>query len=259
MAIEHVPIYKPAKKTIQEQFTGYVVFFVIVYGIWIVLEAILKALFFPIKVLITSDKEKFEAQVKANQKKILLRRDVRQQYASEAANPFCQYVERFKIHPEEYRSDPDNKYYQDWFAALQNGTILDSKLVWAPEVYSIDTCDNVEVTRDFLDYFSNQVEMHLQSSFPTKIAFLRTVRAMYPEFTPKFSVMLSEIQNLSEKVKAQELRTELIEAIVSKGIPATLANAFINISSDVNDIKKFIKISKACLENNFQEPINFII
>lgn len=253
MSIEHIPLYKPAKKSIGEQISAYVVFFILVYGIWFVIASFFKMLFYPFYALITSDKEKFLEKVKENKLKVAKRIQYRKDFMVNPENPFFQYVERFKVRPDEYKNSSSNQYYQDWYASFQNGTLLDPKLSWAPEVYEELKCGDLRISQAFLDYLSNQVQLHMKVSFPKQLAFLKTIREMYPEFTPKFSVIISEIKNNQEQAKSQALQYELIEAIMAKGITRGLAKEFLNLSQDANEIKRYIFIAKAALERGFTE------
>ena len=102
---------------------------------------------------------------------------------------------------------------------------------------------------EFLDYLSRQVELHVHNgNWRERRAFRTTIRYLYPEFTPKLSVIPSEIEEMREKVTEKGLRDELISEVVKKGISEYLVEEVIK---DPKHIKERMVLAKKCSEKKY--------
>jgi hypothetical protein len=116
---------------------------------------------------------------------------------------------------------------------------LDTELVGVPNVYLQDCLKENHINGAFLDYFKNQVELHQTCPWGRRHRFLMTIRNFYPEFTPKFSVIPSEIEALREDAKAGEAVNELQAEMMKKGVKDYIAVSIIrDFGNDPEAFKK---------------------
>ncbi|MBE3087013.1 MAG: hypothetical protein IMZ64_12450, partial [Bacteroidetes bacterium] len=195
--MKHYQVPVPKKKTIGEQAADTLVYLVVCGTIYYLLTLIAKIFIAPFKILFMSDRGRFAAKLERARAKIRTREVVRMEFDMSEGNPMFQYLVRFKQAPDCYRNDPDNEMYRKWFESLKNGTILDTELCWAPDVY-VKTPTGSMYNRDFLNYFSRQFDLHGAADLKSKVKFMRTIRKFYPEFTPRFSAIPGELKDLYE-------------------------------------------------------------
>jgi len=251
--------FKPTEpsrpKTAGEQVKDMAVYMLVMGAVYFVFYFLFLAITWPFRMLFRSPRQSFQANLDQMKVKVTKRTLARKAYDSDESNPLFQYVERFRLHPELYQMDQDSNQYQEWFENMKSGKILDTKLNWAPEVYC-NLNDNLFVSGEFLDYFSRQVELHQAESFRSQVHFLRTVRNLYPEFTPEFSKIPKEIEGYRDEVKCFELQEELIQTIGGKGISKKLAEELVSITKSSEELKQAILTVKECEAKGFGEEMS---
>jgi hypothetical protein len=114
---------------------------------------------------------------------------------------------------------------------------LDTDLMGVPNVYLKDCLGKAHINDAFLSYFENQVELHLTCPWGRRHKFLRTIRELYPEFTPRFSVISSEIKTLREDAQEGKLIEELYKEVRKMGVDKLTTTSLIEKYGD--DPKKF--------------------
>ena len=211
------------KKSIGESAKESAVQFMWVVGIFAVLYFLFRGLTYPIRMLLRSDREKLDRELERVREKVQARKLVRESYRSDT-------------------NDPINKYgtaeAERLIADLRDGKIVDTELRWAPEVY--EDQPELVMSTAFLDYFTRQLNLCRVAGYKVKVAFLKTIRNYYPEFTPKYSVLESEVANYREELRTEQLYAELIALIVSKGVPADLARSLVESGMSVENIQELI-------------------
>lgn len=244
----------PRMKSAGEQAKDMVVYLLTVGAIYLVLYWIFLVVTAPFKFLFMSDGQKLGAKIKRAKEKIACRDALRRKYAEDEGNPMNQYVNRFKLYPEEYREDPENEQYRLWFEGLKNGTLLDTELRWAPDVWR-ETADGKVITEEFLNYFARQAELHAERGVGIRMAFLKTVRNLYPEFTPRFSVIADEIEEMRERAKAGELYAELTAELEKKGVPKELAGELLKMNLGLEKLREAIVTVKRGLDRGYSQAM----
>lgn len=219
-----------------------IIYYAVVYTVKIITA--------PFRILFMSDRQRFAGQVERAKAKVRARALAREAYDTSEANPMYQYLLRFKVSPEQFKNDSDNKVYQEWFENLKNGMLLDSDLNWAPEVYEKVYGENV-LNGGFLDYFSQQYDMHLVAGLRAKLRFMRTIQKFYPEFTARFSVIPSELADLRARLQNQKIRAEILGFMEGSGVPLEIAEMLIREKTSAADIKAAIRVVQKCQARNY--------
>jgi hypothetical protein len=243
----------PKKKSAGEQVKDMAFYLVIMAAVYFVFYFLFLIISWPFRMLLMSDRQRFQAKIDQGKAKILKRTELRKAFEVSDSNPLFQYIERFKLHPLMYLQDPDNDQYEAWFEEMKEGKILDSKLMWAPEIYRASKENGLSMNPSFLDYLSRQLELHTSKGLGSQVLLMKTIRDLYPEFTPKFSVIPSEINNYREEVKSEDLQEELIKTIGGKGISKELAQELVNWAMNTDELKKAVLVSQKCFKNGFCE------
>jgi hypothetical protein len=242
----YVPPPEPKRKSIGEQAQDTIVYLIAVVAIYSILVFMVKIITAPFRILFMTDKQRFAAQLEKARAKIVARECARKVYELSESNPMAQYLSRFKYFPEQYNGDTENETYRVWFDNLKKGTVLDSGLYWAPDVYEVSEEGTKEYSVDFLDYFSRQVEFIKEAPLGAQLKFVRTLQKYYPEFTPNLSVIPSELKDFYERVHSQNLHKELVNVIVGSGIPWDLAEGLVNENLSPADLKAAIRLLQKC-------------
>ena len=238
-------------KTAGQQIMDMLIYLVIVGVIYYAIIFILKIITTPFRILFTSDSQRFEANLIKAKAKVRAREFVRAGYDVLEDNPMYQYLVRFKYSPDKFKGDPENESYRVWFENLKKGTLLDTDLKWAPEVYVKNSNGTSIYNGDFLDYFSRQFDLHEGAGLVTKIKFMQTIQKFYPEFTPKFSVIPSELKDLYARLQSKELHNELIEVINGSGVPVDLAEGLVNETMTPAEVKASIRVMQKCIARKY--------
>lgn len=229
------------KKTASEKIKNSIFDFVVVMVVYWILVSLVQVLLEPFRILFMSDRQRFASKMAKAKEKIEKRVYNRKIYDEDPNNMLSLYLERFKIHPDKYVGDCNNDNILNWFNGLKNGILLDTDLTWAPEVYEGDL-----ISENFLNYLLNQVELHRNSSLRDQVSFMKTLRNFYPEFTPKYSVLLSEIKGFQEKAKAQALTQELTDVVIGSGVPDELAQELVKAYLTPKELKEAITVVRGC-------------
>jgi hypothetical protein len=188
---------QPAKKSAVADLKESVFYFAIIMILYYLIMGIWKILSAPFRAIFVTDRAKLERAIKVAKEKMSLR-DRLLFYSRDGED-----VEGFYIlAPVEGRDEDD----------------LDTELMCVPNIYLEDYKGKRYIGEEFLNYFEHQVELHLQAPWGRRHKFLQTINRLYPEFTPKFSVVLSEIESLREEARAARLSKELIDEMVKMNI-----------------------------------------
>jgi len=242
---------EPKKHTAGEQVKDTLIYLIVAGTIYYIIVLIARVVTAPFRILFMTDKQRFQARLDKDRAKIKARRLMRAAFDASEANPMYQYLLRFKYSPEQFKNDPDNGFYKSWFEDLKKGTLLDTHLVWAPDVYGMSVVGTRMMNESFLDYFSQQFDLHENASLGDKIRFMGTIRKFYPEFTPKFSVIPSELADLRARLQSRKLHNELLEVISGSGVPLDLAESLVNKDMSSAEIKASIRVMQKCLARKY--------
>jgi hypothetical protein len=210
-----MPVKKSVKADLKETAFSFIIALIgyyLIIGIWNIFAA-------PFRALLMSDKKKLARTIKI----ALEKKEMRDRILF-----FSREVEY------------DEKLLQRVLVPVldRDKDELDSDLMAVPTIYKKDCKLNYYLSEEFLDYLQHQVELHLKGSFNDQHRFLRTIRKYYPEFTPKFSVITSEIVSLMEEAKSVRLTKELI-AEVSKATGLNIYDAQRFVYRNENNPEKF--------------------
>ena len=216
----------PAKKSASADLKETAFYFIFILAGYYLIMGIWKVLTNPLRALLTSDKTKLARTIKIAQEK----KDRRDHIL-------------FHSREVEYNAERGQTVLLPIWDRDENA--LDSDLMAVPTIYDRDYNRKYYINEEFLDYLQQQVEMHLSSSFRDQHNFLRTIRKYYPEFTPKFSVIPSEIEALREEAKSARLTEELIAEVVKSGIPDRIVKKLILRNADNPEgFKKDLAVAK---------------
>lgn len=244
----------PRKKSLGEELKEDLIYWVLIMIVCGIFYALFQIIVAPFRFLLSSPKERFAKEVANKRRKVQERIGRRIMDGQDINFPINQYIERFILNPGKYVNDSDNRAYKEWHDALKKGILLDTELRWGPVVYKEDYEEHNNWNIEFLDYLQSQVNMHRQDTLLSRHKFMNTIRSYYPEFTPKFDVILSEIKSYKERAKAGYLKTELIDEIVKKGISRDLALGIVNSSEKTPEtIPQKITLVKGCLQRQYCE------
>jgi hypothetical protein len=222
------------KKSLGEQVKETATELVWVFVIYLVLYWLFMAVTWPFRAMFRTDKENLERKLERVREQIRARKELRKSCLADPNDPLNVYLE-YKLHPEKGENP-----YAGWFEDLKAGRIADPALRWAPEVYN----EEKVMSPEFVEYLARQIAVCRASGIGTKTALLRTVRRYYPEFTPKYSVMVSEVEAFRKGALTRELCGELVGAITAKGVPEAVARSFVDSGKTVEEIQKLIPVVK---------------
>jgi hypothetical protein len=238
------------KKTAAEEVRANIFTAVLAVVIYYVIVCTLKALFSPLRYLFASSKELYAEDEQKALEKVHNRKVKRGYHTTDEDSMLNQYIERFQKNPLKYAKDASNVLYKEWYEAYQNGTLLDSILEWAPEVYVEDENYDRSPNPEFLFYLGRQVDLHNHAGFRDRHVFLKTIGDFYPEFTAKLSVIPSEIDEMREEITAKDLKNELVSEITTKGVGQKFVESI--LKQDLpHQLKKNILLARKCSENNY--------
>jgi hypothetical protein len=236
------------KKTAAESAKETIIYVIVMMVFYYVVLWVFKAIAAPFRIIFISDRQRFSEKLSRDKQKVINRMSLKEQYNENPDNPLFQYIERFKINPDLYVYDSDNQIYGDWYKDLKSGKIIDSKLLWAPDVYK---GEDASINPDFLSYLERQITLHTKAGLKDRIKFLNTIRSLYPEFTSRLSVMVNEIADYCKEVETSDIEEELVQLLEGNGVSKNLAKALIKQSNSPDNLKQSIGIVKACLEKDF--------
>jgi len=209
---------RPAKKSASTELKESILYFVIIMVVYYLIMGIWNILVAPFRAIFETSRTKLE-------------RDIRIAKEKKARRDFQLFHLR--------GSTVDTLYNHILNPVERDENDLDTELTGVPNVYLKCYADQTHINMAFLDYFENQVELHLMSSWGRRHRFLRTIRDLYPEFTPKFSVIPSEIEAMREDAREGELVNELVDEIVKKGVSCSRAEEIVkDFGNDPEGFKK---------------------
>jgi hypothetical protein len=240
-----MPAKKSAGEELKQAFTAWIIIVFAYYLITLVVKAVLA----PFKLLFDSDKEKLERTLN----NVRTRKEARRIRGANAVRDqmLYEYVQRFKVNTNAYKNDPKNDQYKDWYEAWKSGTLLDSELMYAPDIWIKDYEKNNYMNAEFLDYLEKQLDMHLHTGSDKRHLFLTTIKNYFPEFTAKLSLISGEIGSWRDKSLAKNLKMELIDSIIAKGVTKEVAIFIVNSTDDPDTVKKAIVVARRCSELDY--------
>lgn len=250
--------YQPPKKSVGEQMMEDLFTIAIVSFIIYVICGFFKILFYPVTWLFKTSRELHEEDIQ----KALQKKQAREQYLlqirSDPNDPMNVYLERFTENPEEYKGDPLNDDYLEWYLHWRNGDILDSRMRWAPDVYVKINGKNT-INGEFARYLEIQYELHKEAGWASRHCFLQTIRKYFPEVTPKMSVMWDDIEALKDRAKTRELKAELSDEIRKFGISEEVSEQLCNQNISGKEIMKKARVIKKCIERGYSQSASLFI
>jgi hypothetical protein len=226
---------KPVKKSTAQDLKESAFYFIVIIGVYYLILGIWRIFTAPFRALFVSDQTKLNRKIEIAKEKKLLR-------------------DRILFHSREGEYVPVEKgscfrYYALTPVPMEEDE-LDSKLMSVPTIYYKDIFGRYYISREFLDYLQHQLELHLQSSVGDQRKFLRTIRRLYPEFTPRFDTIESEIKDLMEESNAVVLTRQLITEMEKAGIPNYVARAIVQKNgNDPEALKKEFILAKKNLKS----------
>ena len=213
---------QPAKRSAASELKEGVFYFAIIMVVYYLIVGIWKILTAPFRAIFETDRIRLDRAIKIAKEKMSLRD--RLLFHSRDGKDVRESVHTiYMLAPVEGRDKDD----------------LDTELMYVPNIYLENYKGKRYISEEFLNYFEHQIELHLQCSWGRRHKFLHTVDRLYPEFTPKFSVMLSEIEALREEAKAARLSKELIDEISNRGVSKYDARQL--LLQNENDPEKLMK------------------
>ena len=227
---------EPAKKTPGEEFRDNIIFTIVGYFIIYLVASIMDFILNPFgkdvdKKILDKITKKQTARMDRN-------------VSDNPDDPMNQYYQRFIGRPKDFRRDPDNEMYKNWFNEWRSGNILDSDLRWAP------SCD-YEITPTFLKYLKRQLNLHKGASLMRRLLFINTIHRFYPEFTPSLNQLSRDIAKYEAQMNLDDVRSNLKSEIEKYGLDETLADYLINKDFSTTKLKKTAQFLKQCMEYGY--------
>lgn len=149
-----------------------------------------------------------EDMLSAMVNRIEKRNEVRQEYACNENNPLTLYVK-------------GEDRYKEWHRRWLNGEVLDTNLLWAPEVYLQFNEEEKVFNGAFVNYLEVQIALHEKANMVRHLE--RTLRKYYPEFASSISETRKDIVALRERIVARKLQEELCREIMKTGLDRRMA------------------------------------
>jgi hypothetical protein len=231
----------PSKaKTVGESFFENLAFLIVVGFFAVLLERLVSFLFTPFQ---SYSRGMFEDLVNKEIENKKSRRARRQEkFDNDESDPMHQYQLRFLTDAENYKRDLDNAVYFAWYKEWKAGNVLDTMLKWAPSVETkMET-----INPNFLDYLEIQMNLHKKLFGIKNDAFLSNIRHCYPEFTPTFEGIETDLCYYREEVVEEDLHEELHSALAERGLCDELVTYLEEKSLSPTKVKKAMKIFLAC-------------
>lgn len=233
--MKHSQIRPVPKKSWSEQATEDLVFVAITIFLVYVITGLFKVLFWPLRYLfMTSGQIELEDLERAKQKI-----EQRGEYLKACREDPSDWIYQF-------RKNPENPEYMEWYILWRDGKLLDSKLRWAPDVY-VDGKFN----KEFLWYLQIQLNHHHRASWANKTCFRSTIRKYFPEVSPKFAEMQGDIEALLERVKIHEAEAELLNAIREFGLPKEISAKLVKEDISGTELREKALVIKRGIEKGF--------
>lgn len=229
---------EPDRKSAQEEFRDNLILTVVGYFIVYVVASIMDFILNPFGKEEDIDKKILEKISKKQQAR--MKRDLCTKYD----DPMNQYHQRFVESPQDFRGDPDNDMYKEWFNEWRAGNILDSDLRWAPSF-------EMEITSTFLKYLKRQMNLHAKAPLIRRLLFLNTLHRYYPEFSPSLNYLARDIEKYEASMNQDDVQSKLKSEIEKFGLDETLANYLINKNLSASKLKKTVQSLKQCVEYGY--------
>jgi len=227
---------EPAKKSAHEEFRDNIIMTIIGYFVVYVVASVMDFILNPFGKEKDIDNKILE--------KICKKQQARQERKLCSEDPMSQYYQRFIERPKDFRGDPDNEMYRDWFNEWRAGNILDSDLRWAPSF-------DVEMTSTFLKYLKRQMNLHSKASLMRRLLFINTLHRYYPEFSPSLNELARDIERYESQMSKEDVRSNLKAEIEKYGLDDTLADYLINKNLSASKLKKTAQFLKQCVEYGY--------
>lgn len=196
-----MPTPAPAK-SLGEKMGEYIIILIVTNVIAFLLKRFVDFLFLPLASLTATHDGAANRILFRIQKKQLSRDIRRYEISRDADDPMVKYSIRFIEEPDQYKSDPDNAVYLQWFTEWKKGNIADPTLRWAPSCLEPDDT----MRRNFIQYLKIQWAIHKKAHFLKKLVILDTVRRYYPELTPTFKGMECDLANYETEAIGETCR-----------------------------------------------------
>lgn len=187
-------------------------------------------------------------EVKALMSKKQAKREIRlNKLAEDASDPMSQFSLRFLEKPELFRGRSENAKYRAWYDEWKKGNVIDSTLRWAPRCLAEDR----ETLRpNFIKYMKIQLDLHKRASWYRRNIFLQTISKYYPEFSPSFKGLETDLTNYESESVERRLIKEL-ENQTNTLLPEELTKYLIDQDLSPTKFKKLTLVLKGYSDQGF--------
>lgn len=144
------------------------------------------------------------------------------------------------------RGDPE---YKDWYASWLRGEVIDSELLWAPEVYDGSLKGSKTFNENFFNYLEIQIGLHRKAGMERHLE--GTIRKFYPELTPDLNAIHEDIEEIRERIAARKIQKEIRAELVNTGLTEESAKIISKMDLRGKNLKSLIPVVKRFIEAGF--------
>jgi len=203
--------------------------------IWHVIAGLFKVLFWPVKYLTMSDNQIYDEEKRKAKQKIIDREEMLEDSHDRIGSP---------------AEDPR---YAEWYQLWREGKALDSKLLFAPDVYDhINPVARI-FNASFLNYLEIQVRLHETAGWANKALLKRTLWRYYPEFSSRLEEIPAEITAIRDRLEARGLKNSLSLELTSLGLSAQGVQRLMSGHLDPKLMKAKVRAIKESMELGYCE------
>lgn len=239
---------QPTQINRAEKLRGNIIFFIIGFFIIHLFISFLDFLFKPLRALSPKETaDKVDVKIEEKKTNRLLRRTA----GNHPDDPMEQFYLRFVEKSNEYKKDSDNEAYFAWFQEWKSGNIIDSNLIWAPDILD----EYGEIRENFIHYMKIQLALHKKASFVKKMQFINTIFRFYPELSASMRGLEEDLAQYGAEVDEESAEAVLEKEIRAFGLSQELAEYLMDKDINAQNLRKEAVFLKDCTEKGYDADV----
>lgn len=203
--------------------------------IYHVIVGAFRVLFWPVRYLVMSDNDIYDEEKRKAKQKIIDREKMLKEAHERIGSPV---------------EDPR---YAEWYKLWREGKALDSKLLFAPDVYKYINPIARIFNTSFLNYLEIQVKLHETAGWSNRALFKRTLWRYYPEFSTRPEEIPAEIEAIRERLEVRALKDSLGAELTSIGLSSQGVDRLMSGRLEPERMKAKVETIKKCKELRYCE------
>ena len=232
---------QPTQINRTEKLRGDVIFFIIAFFIIYLFTSFLNFLFRPLKALSAKEAaDKVDEKIEEKRTNRLLKKTI----GNLPEDPMEQFYLRFVDKPGDYRRDTDNEAYFAWFQEWKAGNIIDSNLIWAPDILD----EHGEIRENFIHYMKIQLTLHKKASLLKRMQFTNTIFRFYPELSASMRGLEEDLAQYGAEIDEVNAEALLEKEIRAFGLSQELAEYLADKDINAQKLREEAVFLKACTE-----------